>query len=137
MSSARKRVFDGDHWGWRERPLLEQRCLFPRWRVPKKREFLDGYPIYVSQEGKRFCISPTPRPGNSEVVFFTQREFDWIKAKKITPKEFTELWGYKLLNYRYTPITDEDLKKPAELARKYGPAIRSILLKSKGATIKE
>ena len=79
--------------------------------------------IYTSKNGKKFSITTLPKPSEGEVVYFTQREFDWLKAKNLTPQEFEVVWNLKRENHAYSPIPEEEVAKAESVADRYGKAI--------------
>lgn len=79
--------------------------------------------IFTSKLGLKFSISAVPRPGEGDVVFFTEEEWIWIKSKGLSPEEFKCLWYLKKEDFRYNPIPEREDKRAEDLAKKYASEI--------------
>lgn len=71
--------------------------------------------IYKSKSGKQFKIGKFPAPFHMDAVTFTQEEFDWMKAQKLTPEQFDFLWNAKKENHNYPMIPTQDVEKQANM----------------------
>lgn len=94
------------------------------------KDYLHGMDkIYESKLGYKFSISPIAKPCSSDVVYFTQAEFDWMKS--LSPAEFAIIWNMKKENFRYDPIPEEEKAEGQKLAEKYCPQIIDLINKTK------
>ncbi len=93
--------------------------------------------IYVSREGLSFSIVKFPKPAIGSVVYFTEKEFEWLKKEKLKPEHFKFLWLAKKDDHNYQMLPDDVLSLGEQLAQKYMPSIRPILEKfEKNAPVK-
>lgn len=91
--------------------------------------------VYVSKKGLRFGITAVNRPKEEDVVFFTQAEYDWVKAQNLDSDSFEALYRLKSVDHTYDPRPAEALEAPASLAATYGHSIKEML-RSRGARMK-
>lgn len=84
--------------------------------------------VYHSKSGKRFSITNVNKPSDGEVVFFTQREFDWLKSQNLKQEEFDLVWNLKKENHLYDPVPLEQSEKAQTVADKYAKEIIEMLM---------
>lgn len=89
--------------------------------------------IKISKEGLKFGVHAFKRPGDPETVWFTEQEFSWLKAQRLSSEEFRVIWNMKMENWNYDIIPQEkDIPEGLMLANKYVPEIiKEIGLKTK------
>jgi hypothetical protein len=87
--------------------------------------------VYTSKEGLKFSISPTNRPAEGEVVYFTTAEWDWMKFHCKDPERFRLIYNLKKDDYLYSPIPEKEITVAAKLALEIGGQIIEQLKRGK------
>lgn len=86
---------------------------------------------YTSKEGLKFSISPTNRPAEGEVVYFSQAEWDWMKLHCKETEKFRVIYNLKKDDYLYSPIPEKELTLAAKYAFTIGSEIIEQLKRGK------
>lgn len=81
--------------------------------------------VYESY-GLKYGITKFPRPTHNGVVYFTQSQFDYLKANKCSREEFEYLWKMKKADWSFDFIPQEVKNEALKLANKYVPEILAI-----------
>ena len=66
-------------------------------------------------------------------MYFTQREFDWMKSQNLSPEHFETLWLLKRDDFRYDPIPEEEKLQSANIGVRYAQEIKQMLRGNRGA----
>lgn len=76
---------------------------------------------YVSKNGFEFRIADYHRPRDGDVVYFTRKEFDFIKSLNVEPVEFDYIWRMRYFDHRSEIIVNNKNFNPK-------PIVDEILL---------
>jgi hypothetical protein len=98
MKAVRK-VFDGETWS-----LEEARKAMPL--LKPMTEYHNGKKVYHIA-GRRFCIVSINRPADHDLVYFTDREWAYLKSQNLSAEEFAVQHDRKRANHTYSAIPDE------------------------------
>jgi hypothetical protein len=82
---------------------------------------------YKSKEGLQFRISQNPLPHDGEIVYFTSKEYEWIKQQGLSSDEFRVLWLMKKDDFRYNPIPESEIEKSSSIGIRYAQEIKKML----------
>ncbi len=93
--------------------------------------------VYKSKSGKEFSLVDYPRPAVGNVVYFTKREFEWMKSQSLATAEFDFLWLSKKEDYNFTIIPESAIEKTQTVAQRYCEAIKAMLLSGETVEIEK
>jgi hypothetical protein len=74
--------------------------------------------------GKRFSIVSLQRPADQDLVYFTDREWTFLKSRNLSAEEFAIEHERKRVNHTYSPIPPEQLAQDRAAG---AAACRSVL----------
>jgi len=79
--------------------------------------------IRKSKSGKPFIVNSVSRPPDGDIIYLTNKEFEWILKQNFKGDEFDFIYLSKLENYALQIIPETEIKESIKIAQKYSSEI--------------